>query len=129
MIEQWHKILETRDISALEDLIDDNAVLHSPVIHTPVPGKKMVHMYLSAAFHTFLNDKFSYISEHRSERSAVLEFATEIDGIYVNGIDMISWNEEGKIVSFKVMIRPIKALNLINEKMTALINKYKASMQ
>ena len=127
MIEQWHQVVKSRDLSALSELITDNAVLHSPVIHRQIAGKKMVQMYLTAAFHTFLNDTFTYITEAHAQpetgQKVVLEFTTEINGIFVNGIDMITFDSEGKIIEFKVMVRPFKALNLINEHMMASLEK------
>ena len=119
-------MLKHRDINQLQQILADDVVLHSPVIHRPVEGKAMVSMYLTAALHTFANEHFTYDKEFFKENGAVLEFSTEIDGIYVNGIDMITWNDEDKIIDFKVMVRPLKAINLINEKMTALLEKYKA---
>jgi hypothetical protein len=127
MLQQWHQLLASRDVSMLQDILDSDVVLHSPVIHRPVEGKMMVGMYLTAALHTFANDSFSYDREFFSDNAAVLEFSTEIDDIFVNGIDMITFNEEGKIIDFKVMVRPLKAINLINDKMTALLEKYKAA--
>jgi len=127
MVEQWHQVVESRDLSGLSDLLADDAILHSPVIHRKIEGKKMVQMYLTAAFHTFLNDTFTYITQAEENRESgqkvVLEFTTEINGIFVNGIDMITFNGEGKIVEFKVMVRPFKALNLINEHMMAMLEK------
>ena len=125
MLDKWHQILTTRDTRILQTLLADDVVLHSPVIHRPVEGKAMVAMYLTAALHTFANENFRYDREFLTENGAVLEFITEIDGIYVNGIDMITWNDDDKIVDFKVMVRPLKAVNLINDKMTALLNQYK----
>ena len=81
----------------------------------------MVSMYLTAAFHTFLNGSFNYDREFTADNAAVLEFSLNIDGIDINGIDMITWNEDGKITEFKVMIRPYKALNMINDQMTAML--------
>lgn len=127
MLQQWHKMLETRDTSMLNQVLADSVVLHSPVIHRPVEGKMMVGMYLTAALNTFANENFTYDREFFTDNAAVLEFSTEIDGIYVNGIDMISFDDEGKIIDFKVMVRPLKAINLINDKMTALLEKYKAA--
>lgn len=126
MLQQWHELLKSRDVSQLQNILADDVVLHSPVIHRPVEGKMMVSMYLTAALHTFANENFTYDREFFADNAAVLEFSTEIDGIYVNGIDMITFNDEGKIVDFKVMVRPLKAINLINDKMTALLEKYKA---
>ena len=78
-------------------------------------------MYLSAAFVVLCNDTFKYVREVVNETDTFLEFEVEIDGILVNGIDMISWNSEGKITSFKVMLRPLKAVNLIHQKMGELL--------
>jgi SnoaL-like domain len=116
-LSKWHNIVRTRDASALKELLADDVVFYSPVVHTPQVGKSITTMYLSAAVHVFGNESFRYIREIVSENDAVLEFETEIDGITVNGVDMIKWNDEGKIVEFKVMVRPLKAINLIFQKM------------
>jgi hypothetical protein len=120
-IHQWHEIVRTRDASGLSDLLADDVVFYSPVVHTPQNGKVITTMYLSAAIHVFGNDSFRYVREVVGERDAVLEFETEIDGITVNGVDMIRWNEDGKITEFKVMVRPLKAINLIHQKMAAML--------
>lgn len=126
MLQQWHQLLKERNPAQLQEILADNVILHSPVIHRNIEGKAMVSMYLTAALHTFANESFTYDRQFMADNAAVLEFSTEIDGIHVNGIDMITWNDEGKIVDFKVMVRPLKAINLINDKMTALLEKYKA---
>lgn len=128
MINNWHNLVASKDVSQLKDLLADDAVLHSPVIHRTIEGKKMVAMYLTAAFYTFLNETFTYVTEASTDdnHKFVLEFTTEIDGIFVNGIDMITFNGKGKITEFKVMVRPFKALNLINDKMTALLEKFQS---
>jgi hypothetical protein len=120
-IHQWHEIVRTRDASGLSDLLADDVVFYSPVVHTPQNGKVITTMYLTAAIHVFGNDSFRYVREVVGERDAVLEFETEIDGITVNGVDMIRWNEDGKITEFKVMVRPLKAINLIHQKMAAML--------
>jgi hypothetical protein len=117
----WHQLLETQDPSGLKTLIADNAVFHSPVVHTPQVGKVLTVMYLSAAFKVFYNDSFRYVREVVGATDAVLEFEVEIDGIKVNGVDMIKWNAEGQIIDFKVMLRPLKAVNLIHQKMGAML--------
>lgn len=113
----WHDIVRTRDASGLGELLADDVVFHSPVVHTPQIGRAITTMYLSAALHVFGNDSFRYIREVVGESDAVLEFETEIDGIVVNGVDMIRWNADGKITEFKVMVRPLKAINIIHQKM------------
>lgn len=113
----WHKLVRTRDANGLGKLLSDDVVFFSPVVHTPQVGKAITSMYLSAALHVFGNEQFRYVREIVGESDAVLEFETEIDGIKVNGVDMIKWNDEGKIVEFKVMVRPLKAIHLIFQKM------------
>jgi SnoaL-like domain len=120
-IELWHELLRTRDPAGLDQLLADNAVFLSPVVHTPQRGKALTKAYLSAAFEVFFNPSFRYVREIAGPSDAVLEFETEIDGIGVNGVDLIKWNAEGRIVEFKVMIRPLKAVNLIHQKMAAML--------
>lgn len=117
----WHALLESRNIKGLSTLLADNVVFHSPVVHTPQVGKLVTLQYLGAAFHVFFNDTFKYIREITGPRDAALEFEVQIDGITVNGIDMLKWNDEGQIVEFKVLIRPLKAINLIHQKMAAML--------
>jgi hypothetical protein len=117
----WHRLVETRDPAGLDRLLADNAVFHSPVVHKPQVGKALTHMYLAAAFQVFFNPSFRYVREIAGARDAVLEFTLEIDGIAINGVDMIQWDSEGRITEFKVMIRPLKAVNLIHEKMAAML--------
>ena len=90
-------------------------------MHTPQVGKAITARYLAAAFHVFFNESFHYVREIVGPHDAALEFQVEIDGITVNGIDLIKWNDAGRIVEFKVMIRPLKAINLIHQKMAAML--------
>ena len=110
-----------RDAQGLDALLADEAVFHSPVVHTPQAGKLITQKYLAAAFQVFFNASFHYVREWRGDRDAVLEFEVGLDGITVNGVDMITWNEAGKITEFKVMLRPLKAVNLIHQKMAAML--------
>jgi hypothetical protein len=117
----WHTMVRTHDLSRLDALLADDAVFHSPVVHTPQCGKKLTALYLRGAFHVLLNPSFRYVREIKGARDAVLEFETQIDGILVNGVDLITWNEAGQICDFKVMLRPLKAINLIHQKMAAIL--------
>tara|TARA_R110000744_G_scaffold299518_16_gene408941 strand:+ start:1329 stop:1721 length:393 start_codon:yes stop_codon:yes gene_type:complete len=125
MLHNWHNLIKNKAVDQVSTLLADDVTLFSPVIHTPIKGKKVVSMYLTAAFHTFLNGTFKYDREFSGDNSAVLEFSLNMHGIDINGIDMITWNEQGKITEFKVMIRPYKALNMINDQMTAMLDKLK----
>src|SRR5262245_52212849 len=91
-IEQWHELLQTRDLGRLDGLLAEDAVFHSPIVHTPQRGKAMVILYLTAAYHVLFESGFRYEREVVSDTDAVLEFTAEIDGIHVNGVDMIHWN-------------------------------------
>ena len=117
----WHALIRSRDARGLDALLADDVVLHSPVVHTPLAGKPIVRKYLQAALQVFVNDTFRYVRELEGPTDAVLEFQVEIDGITVNGVDMLRWNADGHIVDFKVMVRPLKAVNLIHQKMAALL--------
>ncbi len=117
----WHQLVKERNVRGLDALLADEAVFLSPVVHTPQVGKAITKAYLAAAFQVFFNPSFRYVRELSSDRDAVLEFEVEIDRIVVNGVDMIKWNEEGKITEFKVMLRPLKAVHLIHQRMAAML--------
>ena len=121
----WHQLVASRDVKGLGALLADGVVFHSPVIHTPQVGKAITTQYLSAAFHVFFNETFIYVREVTDKHNAVLEFQVEIDGITVNGVDMLKWNDEGQLIEFKVLIRPLKAINLIHQKMAAMLQAQK----
>jgi len=116
-IEAWHQIVKSRDITSLKALLADDVVFESPVVHTPQTGKTITIKYLGAALHVLNNSTFQYLNEWLGPHSAVLEFQSSCDGILINGVDMITWNDQGLITHFKVMIRPLKAVNKIHELM------------
>ena len=124
-IEAWHQLVDTRDAAGLDRILADNVVFHSPVVHTPQAGKPITALYLTAALHVLNNDTFKYLREVISGNNAVLEFQTVIDGIAINGVDMITWGEDGRITDFKVMIRPLKAINLVHKMMGEMLQKIK----
>ena len=122
-VEKWHEIIISRDIEKLNDILSEEVVFYSPVVHTPQVGKKLTQLYLSAALHVIANDTFRYIKKVIDGNESILEFEVEIDGILVNGVDIITW-DNGKIAEFKVMIRPLKAINLIHQKMGLMLFKF-----
>ncbi len=124
-IATWHKLIATRDAAGLDDILAQNVVFHSPVVHTPQAGKPITKLYLTAALHVLNNDTFKYLREIISGNNAVLEFQTIIDGISINGVDMITWGEDGRITDFKVMLRPLKAVNLVHKMMGDMLQKMK----
>ena len=120
-LRRWHEIVRDRDPEGLSSLLAADACFHSPIVHRPQAGRAVTAMYLAAACQVLLNDSFRYVRELVSGNHAVLEFVVEIDGVEVNGVDMIRWNEDGRIDDFKVMIRPLKAIELIHRKMRAML--------
>jgi hypothetical protein len=119
----WHRIVWNRDPAGLDALLDPDVVFFSPVVHAPQSGKALATMYLGAALHVFGNPTFRYVREIVGPTDAMLEFETELDGIVVNGVDILRWNDAGRVVEFKVMLRPLKAINLIHEKMGAMLKR------
>ena len=140
-VEKWHDIMKNpgSNISEkLDELLDDDVVFYSPVVFTPQKGKDITKLYLAAAGVVFSSDKdkqetkpkeskFKYVKEIVQDNYACLEFETEINGIYVNGIDLITWNEENKITEFKVLVRPLQAVNTLHQMMGEMLDKLKAS--
>ena len=118
----WHAYMDGGgDPQALRDMLAADAVFHSPVVHTPQEGRDKVFAYLHAASHVLGGDDFRYEREIIDGDQAMLEFATTLDGIHINGVDIIRWNGDGKISDFKVMVRPLKAINKVWEKMAAML--------
>ncbi|MCL5042913.1 MAG: nuclear transport factor 2 family protein [Gammaproteobacteria bacterium] len=126
VMQAWHRIVEQQDGSGLDELLADDVVFHSPVVHTPQRGKMITRLYLTAAMQT-LNapGHFKYLRELVDGNNAVLEFQTEIDGVTINGVDMIEWNDAGQIIDFKVMVRPLKAVNAIHQAMGRMLEQMK----
>lgn len=119
-LERWHAVIAGgSEPAALAAMIRADAVFHSPVVHTPQRGRALVVAYLAAAGQTLGNASFRYVRELVDGENALLEFETELDGIHVNGVDVIRFDEEGMIADFKVMVRPLKAVNKVWEAMAA----------
>tara|TARA_B110000261_G_scaffold41069_1_gene48183 strand:+ start:6818 stop:7288 length:471 start_codon:yes stop_codon:yes gene_type:complete len=150
-MKKWHLHLKGQLPGGLDELIDEDCVFYSPVVFTAQKGKALTKMYLNAAGGTFNDDKgkdkgkdsakngpepqatlakmpkskFRYSKEIMSGNQAVLEFESEVDGKYVNGVDILTWNDAGKIVEFKVMIRPLQAVNAMHQQMGEMLEKMK----
>lgn len=113
---RWHELVESQDASGLRDMIAEDAVFRSPAVHTPQEGRDLVHLYLAGAI-SILGPELTYVDEWTRERDAILEFHTVVDGLEVSGIDRITWDDDGRITDFTVMIRPLKALNAVINRM------------
>lgn len=118
---RWHELVASRDPALLPELLAPDAVFHSPVVHRPQVGRELVVLYLTGALHVLGNESFRYVREVTGPRDAVLEFVADVDGTMVNGVDMITWNDAGQIVDFKVMLRPMRAIELVRQRMADLL--------
>lgn len=117
-IAAWHHLVESEDPALLDDLLADDCVFRSPAVHTPQEGKALTTQYLTAAL-VVLGPTLRYRREWYAADSAVLQFEAELDGLGVDGIDMITWGPDGRITEFAVMVRPVKALHKLMELMAA----------
>ncbi|KAI9029197.1 hypothetical protein DFJ74DRAFT_657469 [Hyaloraphidium curvatum] len=127
-VKAWHAFMHNPSPEALNAMLADDAVFHSPVVHTPQKGRKKVFMYLWAASHVLAGHgtagtDFKYLRELVDEQGAMLEFQAMVDGITVNGVDIVTWNDEAKITDFKVMVRPLRAVNKLHALMGAQLAK------
>ena len=117
-LEAWHHIVVTQDPSGLQALLADEVVFHSPVVHTPQRGKEITTRYLEAALQVFFSPSFRVVRKLFGEADAMLEFESEVDGVTINAVDIVKWNRAGRIIEFKVMVRPLKAISLVQQRMT-----------
>jgi hypothetical protein len=139
VVEQWHAYLRGELPGGLDELLDDDVVFYSPIVFTPQVGKAITTLYLQAASQTLPGDaptspapsgdaatgSFRYTKHVLAGDTAVLEFETTVEGKYVNGVDIIRCNDEGRIVEFRVMIRPLQAVNLVHRQMGAMLERMK----
>ncbi len=122
-VKQWHAYVKSRDVTALANLLHEDCTFQSPVVFTPQQGRAITTHYLAAALQVLGNESFVYKREWYAADSAVLEFESVIDGVRVNGVDLITWNADGQITDFKVMVRPLKAVNKLHELMGQMLAK------
>lgn len=115
-LQSWHAVVEARDLALLDDLLADDVEFRSPAVFRPQEGKAITLRYLTAAMEV-LGPSLRYVAQWHDDASAVLEFEAELDGTYVQGVDMLRWNDEGKLVSFTVMARPMRGLEKLIELM------------
>jgi hypothetical protein len=136
VVAQWHAYLRGELAGGLDELLDDEVVFYSPIVFTPQQGKAITSLYLQAASQTFPGDasssvpdgsgpggSFHYTKTVVGQDTAVLEFETTMDGTHVNGVDIIRCNDEGRIIEFRVMIRPLQAVNLVHRQMAAMLER------
>ena len=124
-LELWHQCVKNKDPGLLDEILAEDCVFISPVLHTPQRGRDITKLYLSGAV-AVLGNNFRYTKEVVSGRHAVLEFNSEVDDILVNGVDIMTFDAEGKVCEFKVMVRPLKAVNTVHAKMKAMLEQLSA---
>ena len=122
VLEKWHSMIAALDPGGLDEILADDCVFYSPVVHSPQEGKALTTLYLTGAMNVF-NESFTYVKEVVTDTHAVLEFECTVDGIIVNGVDIMTFNEEGKISEFKVMVRPLKGIGMLQAKMKAMLEE------
>ena len=120
---QWHELVKKRSMAGLGEILAEDSVFLSPVAYTPKPSKIQVIQYLTAAMALLGNDSFHYVREIIGPNDAALEFEVVLDGVQINGVDLIKWNEAGKITEFKVMLRPLKGITTVQQHMQAMLAK------
>ena len=124
-IHAWHENFLTGNNDFLDEILDESVVFHAPGVCKPGPGKERTKMYWRAAGRAGKGEKGKEGREGQEELDSVLEFETYIDDIFVNGVDVIKWNSEGKIIDFKVMVRPHRAVTMVQQKMMQALEAYK----
>jgi len=122
-LDKWYAYMKSHDTKALWELLHPDAVFESPVVHTPQRGRDITFKYLTGAATVLSGPTFKYTGEWTNESGAVLEFENEVDGIKINGVDIISFDADGRIIHFKVMVRPLKGINLLHQLMGAELMK------
>lgn len=116
-LDGWYAYMKAHDRSALWDLLHSDVIFESPVVHTPQRGRDITFKYLASAETVLGGPGFRYVGEWRSDTGAILEFETIIEGVTINGVDIITFSDDGRITHFKVMVRPLKAVNLLHRLM------------
>ena len=133
-IKKWHELVETGNKDIYDEILAEDVVFYSPVVHTPQKGKEITKIYLSAAGNVFGDSKkesspkesfsnFKYTKEIIGENNACLEFENIIDGIHINGVDLITWNKDKLITEFRVLVRPLQAVNMLHKMMGEMLEK------
>ena len=122
---KWHEVVKNRDYNLLDSILADDIIFYSPVVYTPQKGKQLALQYLMAASEVFNSSTFKYDKEVIGNSNASLEFSLTLDSTDINGIDLISWNKNGKITEFKVFIRPLQGVNMIHKLMQGMLESFK----
>jgi len=115
-VRAWHAVVQSGDPAGLDDLLADDVVFRSPAVFKPQEGKAVTTRYLTSAM-AVLGPSLRYVGEWHGDTSAVLEFEADLDGVYVQGVDMLRWNGADQLTGFTVLVRPMRGLNKLVELM------------
>lgn len=124
-IERWFSFMESGQAEILDNLLDEDVTFYSPAVYTPKRGRATVRTFLLAAEHLFAGTDFRYVAHWVQDNSAVLEFAVELDGMQIEGVDIVYWNSAHLITSFKVMVRPFKGLQTVSARMAETLDAFR----
>ena len=125
VLKRWYDYMEGHNFDVLDELLADEVVFHSPVVHTPQRGKKITKMYLMAAEKVLGGADFKYTKEIIGNQQIMLEFTNVIEGVTINGVDIVTYNEDNQITEFKVMVRPLQGIQKIHQKMMEMLENFK----
>lgn len=126
-INDWHTFLRTGDVDILERMLADDCVFESPVMHTPSLGKAKTREYMIAAQKLVGSPDLEFVQEFDMGDRAVVEFSVDLNGVTINGVDLIKWNEQGQVTHFKVMVRPLKAMQAMSDAMMAMMQRERSA--
>ena len=125
ILKRWYEYMDSHNFDILEELLAEEVVFHSPVVHTPQRGKKITKIYLMAAEKVLGGSDFKYTKEIIGNQQIMLEFTNIIEGVTINGVDIVSFNEQNQITEFKVMVRPLKGMQKLHQKMMEMLENFK----
>ena len=125
VLKRWYDYMEGHNFDVLDELLADEVVFHSPVVHTPQRGKKITKMYLMAAEKVLGGADFKYTKEIIGNQQIMLEFTNVIEGVTINGVDIVTYNDDNQITEFKVMVRPLQGIQKIHQKMMEMLENFK----
>jgi len=125
VLTRWYDYMENHNFDVLDELLAEEVVFHSPVVHTPQKGKKITKIYLMAAEKVLGGSAFKYTKEIIGNQQFMLEFTNVIDGVIINGVDIVTYNEDNQITEFKVMVRPLQGMQKLHQKMMEMLENFK----
>jgi len=125
VLKRWYEYMEDHNFDILDELLAEEVVFHSPVVHTPQRGKKITKMYLMAADKVLGGSEFKYTKEIIGNQQIMLEFTNVIEGVIINGVDIVTYNDDYQITEFKVMVRPLQGMQKLHQKMMEMLENFK----